>query len=172
MAVCRLDSLSAAAGADGFFKAEGNKPADSITKKDELTYYFHKAITSGTQKKCATLFLLCVPVVLTLGPLYGKASQRHWFRGMYLTFCTLMRVPSPVYKEKRPVAALILNTVFLCGLFVFAVFLGLITEDVKHQVAMIKEGITPVACKEHTVRFCSSHLTPTCKNIENSIGAR
>lgn len=79
-----------------------------------------------------------------------------------------MRVPSPVYKEKRPVAALILNTVFLCGLFVFAVFLGLITEDVKHQVAMIKEGITPVACKEHTVR--SSLLNCVWQRLPSAIG--
>ena len=101
-----------------------------------------------------------MPVVVVLGPLYGRASDRSWARGMYLTFCTLLRVPSPVYKEKKIWAAMVLNTVFMCGLFVFAVFLGLITEDVKQRVALIKEGITPVACKHHTVVCYWNESTP------------
>lgn len=135
-------------------------PMTKLTKVDEATYHLHKALTSGTILKCCTLLLLCSPIVLTLGPLYGKLSDRTVKRGMYLTFCTLLRVPSPVYKEKKFRAAVVLNAVFLCGLFVFAVFLGLITEDVKQQVAMIKEGITPVACKQHTVICYWNESTP------------
>ena len=101
-----------------------------------------------------------MPIVAFLGPLYGKASDRSVIRGMYLTFCTLLRVPSPVYKEKKLGAAVVLNVVFMCGLFVFAVFLGLITEDVKQQVALIKEGVAPVACKQHTVVCYWNESTP------------
>jgi hypothetical protein len=131
-----------------------------LTRIDEATYYFHKALTSGTLKKSFALLLLCFPIVVVLGPLYGRASDRSFTRGMYLTFCTLLRVPSPVYKEKKFWAAIVLNIVFMCGLFVFAVFLGLITEDVKQQVALIKEGTTPVACKQHTVICYWNESTP------------
>ena len=135
-------------------------PVTKLTWFDEATYYFHKALTSGTLLKSVALLFLCMPIVAFLGPLYGKASDRSVTRGMYLTFCTLMRVPSPVYKEKKLGAAVVLNVVFMCGLFVFAVFLGLITEDVKQQVALIKEGVTPVACKQHTVVCYWNESTP------------
>jgi hypothetical protein len=40
----------------------------------------------------------------------------------------------------------------LAGFLFFAVFLGLITEDIKGQISQLREGTTPVAQAGHTVR--------------------
>jgi hypothetical protein len=42
-----------------------------------------------------------------------------------------------VTNEQSVVASLVLNTIFIFGLFVFAAFLGMISDEIKQQVSLV-----------------------------------
>lgn len=77
-----------------------------------------------------------------------------------MQYCTLFRTPGSVNRETAAGPAIVLNIVFLYGFLFFAVFLGLITQDIKDQMNMLREGATPVAQTGHTVICHWNESTP------------
>ena len=45
-----------------------------------------------------------------------------------------------VTEETTLAAALLMNLIFLCGLFTFAVVLGFVSEEIKSQLRSVKAG--------------------------------
>jgi hypothetical protein len=97
------------------------------------------------------VLLLCLPYVLASATFYRSLSSESWFQAIYKTYCTLFRTPGSVNRETAAGPAIVLNVVFLYGFLFFAVFLGLITQDIKDQITTLREGATPVAQVGHTV---------------------
>lgn len=118
-----------------------------------LTYRFQQIITGSTPTKLGFVLCLCLPYVVASATLYRSLSSESWFQAIYKTYCTLFRTPGSVNRETAAGPAIVLNVVFLYGFLFFAVFLGLITEDIKDQISMLREGHTPVAQSGHTVCF-------------------
>jgi hypothetical protein len=131
---------------------------DLLTKRDlslneALTYRFQQIITGSTVSKLAFVLALCLPYIIASAAFYRSLSSESWFNSIYKSYCTLFRTPGAMNKETAVGPAIVLNIVFLYGLFFFAVFLGLITEDIKGSVGQLREGLTPVAETGHVVRF-------------------
>ncbi len=49
-------------------------------------------------------------------------------------------VGAKVTEETTLPAALLMNLIFLCGLFTFAVVLGFVSEEIKSQLRSVKAG--------------------------------
>lgn len=67
-----------------------------------------------------------------------------------------------VTEETTLPAALLMNLIFLCGLFTFAVVLGFVSEEIKSQLRSVKAGNyagTPLLqpLSPHPMPPCSSH---------------
>ena len=127
-------------------------PQHDLSVNEVLAYKFQQIITGSTATKLGFVLLLCFPYVLASATFYRSLSSESWFNAIYKTYCTLFRTPGSVNRETAAGPAIVLNVVFLYGFLFFAVFLGLITEDIKGQISMLREGTTPVAQTGHTVR--------------------
>ena len=119
-----------------------------------LTYKLQQIITGDTVSKIGFVLALTCPYVIASAAFYRSLSNESWFNAIYKSYCTLFRTPGSVNRESSPGPAIVLNIVFLYGLFFFAVFLGLITEDITGSVTDLREGLTPVAVAGHVV--CSA----------------
>ena len=52
-------------------------------------------------------------------------------------------IGAKVTEETTLPAALLMNLIFLCGLFTFAVVLGFVSEEIKSQLRAVKAGNYP-----------------------------
>lgn len=101
-----------------YFRAsESSRPRKDLKISDIITYRFHTAISGGTPEKI--IFILCAitPFLLFCSALYKRvATKDSWFTCVYKTYCTLLRTPSSVSREKEPAPALVLNGMYpFCG---------------------------------------------------------
>jgi hypothetical protein len=133
-----------------FFQSD--TPHKDLSLNEVLAYRFQQIITGSTATKLGFVLCLCLPYVLASATFYRSLSSESWFQAIYKTYCTLFRTPGSVNRETAAGPAIVLNIVFLYGFLFFAVFLGLITEDIKDQISTFREGSTPVAQAGHTVR--------------------
>lgn len=103
-----------------------------------LSYLFQRV--SLADVKTRLLFLSCVSFgnVFIGACLYRCASGQTWSRSLFTTYAVLFRAPGiGVTNEQSVVASLVLNTIFIWGLFLFSAFLGMISDEVKQQVSLL-----------------------------------
>jgi len=103
----------------------------------------------------ALCFALCAKPcsVLKLLQQTNDCAIFNWVEGDHVF------VGAKVTEESTLPAALLMNLIFLCGLFTFAVVLGFVSEEIKSQLRSVKAG--NYAGK----LFWSSCLCQICMNI-------
>ena len=81
---------------------------------------------------------------------YAAATGRSYLGSLYHMYSVLYAVPgSDVTHEPSLVATCVVNGVFLIGLLVFAVLLGMIGEEVAMQVMNLRSGKGAVRIRGH-----------------------
>jgi hypothetical protein len=94
--------------------------------------------------------LLSMVTTLIGAILYSFVSGESLFDSLFVIYAVLYAVPgSSVTKEKSLGATLVVNVVFLMGLFVFAVLLGMIGEEVATQVMNLRSGTGEIRIRGH-----------------------
>lgn len=117
-----------------------------------LTFYFQQLMLSNVLVKILAVFLCGTPVVWLMSLLYCSASGTDLPHGLFKVYGVLYRAPgAKVTEETSWLAALVMNIVFLLGLFTFAVVLGIISEEIKTQVRDVKLGNYPILAQSHTL---------------------
>ena len=89
-------------------------------------------------------------------------------------------VGAKVTEETTLPAALLMNLIFLCGLFTFAVVLGFVSEEIKSQLRSVKAGnyagmllrnnvLTPCVCLTNVYSRCSWYVAAVLLMLSNVI---
>jgi len=117
-----------------------------------IAFYFQQLMLSHVLVKILAVFLCGTPVVWLMSLLYCSASGTDLPHGLFKVYGVLYRAPgAKVTEETSWLAGLIMNIVFLLGLFTFAVVLGIISEEIKTQVRDVKSGNYAILAQEHTL---------------------
>lgn len=100
-----------------------------------LSYSFQRVSLANVHTRL--LYLSCVSLanVLVGACLYRCVSGKAFSACLVKTYAVLFRAPGVgVFNEDTLAASLVLNLMFIFGLFVFACLLGMITDEIKLQV--------------------------------------
>jgi hypothetical protein len=100
-----------------------------------LSYSFQRVSLADVRTRLAFLSAVSLANVFVGACLYRLASGETWSRALFKTYGVLFRAPGiGVMNEDTVAASLVLNTIFVFGLFVFAAFLSMISDEIKQQV--------------------------------------
>eukprot|EP00798_Chlamydomonas_sp_ICE-L_P014743 gene14743-20790_t len=98
----------------------------------------------------AALVVLSTLVVGLGAFLYHFASGSSWGDSVFNVYSILFNVPgASVTEEERGVSTLVLNLIFLAGLLVFAVLIGMVSEEIGGRLLSIRNGEGPLTLKGH-----------------------
>lgn len=98
------------------------------------------------------LLMLCIPQILLGAVCYWVASGNPWPVSLFTVYAVLFRVPgSVVTREPTFAGSIVLNVIFHFGVFVFAIAIGMIADEIKTRVKSIRAGSSPLVMKDHVV---------------------
>lgn len=100
-----------------------------------LTYSVQRVSTFSFSHRL--LVLGCTSLVhVGLGAsLYRLVSGDSWSCALFKSYGVLFRAPGfAVSNETTLAASVVMNTLFIFGIFVFAVLIGMISDEIKQQV--------------------------------------
>jgi hypothetical protein len=81
---------------------------------------------------------------------YSRATGANFLNSLFHMYAVLYAVPgSTVTMEDTMLATVVVNVVFLIGLLVFAVLLGMIGEEVATQVMNLRSGKGAIRIRGH-----------------------
>ncbi|GAX74988.1 hypothetical protein CEUSTIGMA_g2434.t1 [Chlamydomonas eustigma] len=93
-----------------------------------------------------------VPFILLFGTVYHHITDSASYLASLMKFYIIInRLPgmASAMNEKTLAAAILVNGVYFLGLFTFAVFLGVVTDEVKTTFKSFKNGLYPVRKTGH-----------------------
>jgi hypothetical protein len=100
-----------------------------------LSYSFQRVSLSDVKTRLLYLSAVILVNIFVGGCLYRCASGQSWGSSLFKTYGVLFRAPGVgVFAEETVAASLVLNVIFIFSLFVFAAFLGMISDEIKQQV--------------------------------------
>jgi len=102
-----------------------------------LSWSFQRVSLAGLPTRLLFLLLITLSNIFLGACLYRLASGQPWGRALFKTYGVLFRAPGiGVMNEDTLLASLVLNTIFIFGLFVFAIILSMISDELKQQVRL------------------------------------
>lgn len=100
-----------------------------------LSYSFQRVSLSDVKTRLLYLSAVILVNIFVGGCLYRCASGQSWGSSLFKIYGVLFRAPGAgVFSEETVAASLVLNIIFIFSLFVFAAFLGMISDEIKQQV--------------------------------------
>ncbi|KAL3142871.1 hypothetical protein ABBQ38_003160 [Trebouxia sp. C0009 RCD-2024] len=107
----------------------------------QLTVALQQVLLANVLVKIGAVFTVALPLVWLGGLLYHCTSGESLQISLFKVYAVLYRAPgAKVTEETTLPAALLMNLIFLCGLFTFAVVLGFVSEEIKTQLRSVKAG--------------------------------
>lgn len=133
----------------------------------QLTVTLQQVLLANVLVKIGAVFTIALPLVWLGGLLYHCTSGESLQVSLFKVYAVLYRAPgAKVTEETTLPAALLMNLIFLCGLFTFAVVLGFVSEEIKSQLRSVKSGNYAVVAQGHTVVLnWNSQLMPLLKQM-------
>jgi hypothetical protein len=124
-----------------------------------LSYSFQRVSLSGVKTRLLYLSAVILVNIFAGGCLYRFASGQSWSSSLFKTYGVLFRAPGVgVFAEETVAASLVLNVIFIFSLFVFAAFLGMISDEIKQQVRVLS---SPNVLSSMHLLFVKGHSTET-----------
>jgi hypothetical protein len=103
-----------------------------------LSYSFQRVSLANVHTRLLYLSGVSLANVLVGACLYRFVSGKAFSACLVKTYAVLFRAPGVgVFNEDTLAASLVLNLMFIFGLFVFACLLGMITDEIKLQVSAV-----------------------------------
>lgn len=133
----------------------------------QLTVTLQQVLLANVLVKIGAVFTVALPLVWLGGLLYHCTSGENLQVSLFKVYAVLYRAPgAKVTEETTLAAALLMNLIFLCGLFTFAVVLGFVSEEIKSQLRSVKAGNYAVVAQGHTlVLNWNPQLVPLLKQM-------
>ncbi|KAL3151949.1 hypothetical protein ABBQ32_001075 [Trebouxia sp. C0010 RCD-2024] len=133
----------------------------------QLTVALQQVLLANVLVKIGAVFTVALPLVWLGGLLYHCTSGESLQISLFKVYAVLYRAPgAKVTEETTLPAALLMNLIFLCGLFTFAVVLGFVSEEIKSQLRSVKAGNYAVIAQDHTVVLnWNPQLVPLLKQM-------
>ncbi|EFJ41792.1 hypothetical protein VOLCADRAFT_98169 [Volvox carteri f. nagariensis] len=132
---------------------------------EPLSRAFQKWSYAALPVKIAVVLVSSFPLVLVFGVLYylavgGRPAGQSFTEALIKIHCILNRMPGTnMVRENNAVSFLVVNAAFFTGLFTFAIFLGIVSDEVKTTFRSIKTGDYPVRVRDHVLVLNWSHHT-------------
>eukprot|EP00877_Chromochloris_zofingiensis_P015133 jgi/Chrzof1/9874/Cz04g19080.t1 len=118
----------------------------------KLAYTLQQLSTANVAQKIFVLMLSATPFIFAFGILYQRASGLGYWQSLYKVYALLYRVPGiGLANERSFEAALVANAVFMSGVFTFAIFLGIVSDEIKVGIKSARNGNYPVRCAGHVL---------------------
>lgn len=100
-----------------------------------LTYSIQRVSSFSFSQRLLVLACASVLHVVLGASLYRLVSGETWSCALFKSYGVLFRAPGfAVSNEATLAASVVMNTLFIFGLFVFAVLIGMISDEIKQQV--------------------------------------
>ncbi|GIL87972.1 hypothetical protein Vretifemale_16019 [Volvox reticuliferus] len=132
---------------------------------EPLSRAFQKWSYAALPVKIAFVLISSLPLVMVFGTLYyvavgGRGAGQSFMEALIKIHCILNRMPGTnMVRENNAVSFLVVNAAFFTGLFTFAIFLGIVSDEVKNTFRLIKTGDYPVRVRDHVLVLNWSHHT-------------
>lgn len=100
-----------------------------------LNYSIQRVSTFSFGHRLVVLACISAVHVAVGAFLYRLVSGDPWSSALFKSYGVLFRAPGfAVSNEPTLAASLVVNTLFIFGMFVFAVLVGMISDEIKQQV--------------------------------------
>lgn len=115
-----------------------------------LVFRLQSGFTASFWVKIVVLVSLGLPQILVGGVLYKWASGLDWTTSLFTVYGVLYRIPGvAITREETLTATVVLNVIFMFGVFVFAILLGMIAEEIKLQIDRVRRGERHLVLSDH-----------------------
>lgn len=119
---------------------------------ERLLIFLGKVSGLNVAAKVLLVLSATLPFVLLFGMAYSTLTSTELKASCIKFYALLNRLPgAAVLNEKTTAAAVLVNASYFFGLFVFAVVLGVVTDEIKTTFKDIKNGRYPVSQEGHIV---------------------
>ncbi|KAG1671383.1 hypothetical protein FOA52_011880 [Chlamydomonas sp. UWO 241] len=132
----------------------------------------HAAVASSSR---AALLIAISAANVSIGALvYKLVTGANWFHALFTIYSILFNVPgTDVTAESTFSATLVVNTVFVVGILVFAVLLGMVGEEVQNRILLLRSGTGPLRLKGHIlVLNCNQDIVPVMQQLAAAAARR
>jgi hypothetical protein len=117
---------------------------------EALVFRLQSGFTASFWVKIVVLVSLGLPQILVGGVLYKWASGLDWTTSLFTVYGVLYRIPGvAITREETLTATVVLNVIFMFGVFVFAILLGMIAEEIKLQIDRVRRGERHLVLSDH-----------------------
>lgn len=133
-----------------------------------LSYHAQRLSTSSFPKKLLAFLLLSASCTGLGAVVYRSVTGVTWGRAAFTVYGVLYRAPGfTVNHSEFSAGVLVLNCVFLYGLFVFALFIGTINEELKRQLKAVRT-VGTLCLQDHLLLL---HWTPLTMAVLRHVAA-
>jgi len=117
-----------------------------------LGYQAQKVLMSNLGVKVMATAMLSLPLIILGGALYSNATKEPLGASMYKSYAVVADLPgADVAGETDTFPRAVLNFVFVVGLFTYAVFLGIVSDEVSTNIEAVKDSNGAVLESGHNV---------------------
>ena len=125
-----------------------------------LAYQAQCISASGFGRKLVVLVTISVCNVGLGAALYKTVSGVDWATATFTVYGVLYRAPGfSVSRGPTALATLVLNSIFIFGVFVFAVVIGTISDEIKSQMKAVRTGSIQLQLCHHILLLNWNSLT-------------
>ncbi|GAX83351.1 hypothetical protein CEUSTIGMA_g10776.t1 [Chlamydomonas eustigma] len=119
---------------------------------ERLSALFIRWNYSSVFIKIPAVLISALPIITLFGFMYRNITGCTWPQALLKMHAIVNRQPGAnMVSEQSLKAFLVINAAYFAGLFTFAVFLGLVSDEVKRSFRSIREGNYPVRLVGHTL---------------------
>lgn len=117
--------------------------------------------------KVFVIMTAMVPLVLAAASVYKHVSEEEWGDSIAKTFYWLNDVPGADSTGEETVkSAIVAQLIVFCGMFTFAILIGVVSDEIASKVDEVKNGNSKVYEQNHTVILnWNDQLIPLLKQI-------
>ena len=130
----------------------------------------HQHLSNSGDVRVRAMVLVVISFILvSVGALaYHLATGASWPSSFFYVYSILFNVPGTDLTSEGSLYGLVLtNCIFLVGVLVFAVLLGMIGEEVANQIVLLRSGTGPLKLNGHILILNSnSELAPLLSQIQ------
>ena len=131
------------------------------------TYIAQRVFGWPLYGKVFVIMMAMVPLVLAAASLYKHVSEGDWGESIAKTFYWLNNVPgADSTGEETFKSAIVAQLIVFCGMFTFAILIGVVSDEIASKVDEVKTGNSKVYEQNHTVILnWNDQLIPLLKQI-------
>ncbi len=135
--------------------------------KSNGTYIAQRVFGWPLYGKVFVIMSAMVPLVIAAAGLYRSVSGQEWAESIAKTFYWLNDVPgADSTAEETWKSVIVAQLIVFCGMFTFAILIGVVSDEIANKVDEVKTGNSKVFERNHTVILnWNDQLIPLLKQV-------